>query len=58
MVLFVVYALAWARSAMSGDEAGRFAPPEALGVRLGLGTLPGLAFLGFLAAKPERTDRS
>ncbi len=55
--LFVVYALGWAPSAMGGEEAGRFALLRRSALLLGLGTLLGLAFLGFLAAKPERTDR-
>ena len=57
IVLFVVYAVGWAPLAMSGDEAGRFALLRRSALLLGLGTLLGLAFLGFLAAKPERTDR-
>ena len=57
IVLFVVYALGWAPSAMSGDEAARFALLKRSALLLGFGTLLGLAFLGFLAAKPERTDR-
>jgi len=55
--LFVVYAVGWAPAAMAGDEAGRFALLRRSALLLGLGTLFGLAFLGFLAAKPERTDR-
>ncbi len=57
IVLFVVYTVGWAPLAMSGDEAGRFALLRRSALLLGLGTLLGLAFLGFLAAKPERFDR-
>ena len=57
IVLFVVYAIGWTPSGMSGDEAGRFELLRRSAFLLGLGTLGGLAFLGFLAAKPERTDR-
>jgi uncharacterized protein (TIRG00374 family) len=54
--LFVVYALGWAPR-MAGEEAGRFALLRHSAVVVGVGTVAGLAFLGFLAAKPERTDR-
>ncbi len=57
IVLFVVYAIGWTPSGMSGDEAGRFELLRRSAFLLGLGTLSGLAFLGFLAAKRERTDR-
>ena len=54
--LFVVYALAWA-PAMTGEAASRFVLLRSSAVAVGAGTLAGLAFLAFLAAKPERTDR-
>jgi len=54
--LFVVYALAWA-PAMTGEAATRFLLLRSSAVAVGGGTLAGLAFLAFLAAKPERTDR-
>jgi uncharacterized protein (TIRG00374 family) len=54
--LFVVYALAWA-PAMTGEAASRFLLLRSSAVAVGAGTLAGLAFLAFLAAKPERTDR-
>lgn len=54
--LFVVYALAWAPE-MSGEEAGRFLLLRHSAVVVGAATLSGLLVLGFLAAKPERTDR-
>lgn len=57
IVLFVVYALGWTPSGMGGDEAGRFELLRRSAFLLGLLTLSGLAFLGFLAAKRERTDR-
>ena len=57
IILFVVYAIGWAPSGMSGDEAGRFELLRRSAFLLGLGTLLGLAFLVFLAAKRERTDR-
>jgi glycosyltransferase 2 family protein len=57
IVLFVVYAIGWTPPGMSGDEAGRFELLRRSAFLLGLGTLGGLAFLGFLAAKKERTDR-
>ena len=52
-----MYALGLGAAAMGGDEAGRFALLRRSALLLGPGTLVGLAFLGFLAAKPERTDR-
>ncbi len=54
--LFVVYALGWAPE-MAGDAAGRFVLLRRSAIVVGAGTLAGLAFLAFLAAKPERTDR-
>ena len=54
--LFVVYALRWAPK-MTGEEAGRFQLLRHSAIVVGLGTFAGLLVLGFLAAKPERTDR-
>ena len=56
VLLFVVYALAWA-PAMTGEAAGRFLLLRRSAIVAGAGTLAGLVVLGFLAAKPERTDR-
>ncbi len=42
---------------MGGEAAGRFALLRDLALLFGAGTLAGLVVLGFLAAKPERTDR-
>jgi hypothetical protein len=57
IALYVVYALGWTPSGMTGDEAGRFELLRRSAFLLGLGTLVGLALLGFLAAKRERADR-
>jgi len=54
--LFVFYGLGWAPE-MTGDAAGRFLLLRRSAIVAGAGTLIGLAFLAFLAAKPERTDR-
>ncbi len=54
--LFVVYALGWPPE-MTGDAAGRFLLLRRSALVAGAGTLAGLAFLAFLAAKPARTDR-
>lgn len=55
--LFVVYAIGWTPENMGGAEAGRFALLRQFALLVGVGTLVGLLVLGFLAAKPERTDR-
>jgi uncharacterized protein (TIRG00374 family) len=55
--LFVVYAVGWAPQGMGGEAAGRFATLRHFALLFGAGTLFGLLVLGFLAAKPERTDR-
>jgi uncharacterized protein (TIRG00374 family) len=55
--LFVVYAVGWAPQSMGGEAAGRFALLRHFALLFGAGTLLGLVILGFLAAKPERTDR-
>jgi len=55
--LFVVYAVGWAPRDMGGEAAGRFALLRHLALLFGAGTLLGLLVLGFLAARPERTDR-
>lgn len=55
--LFVVYAVGWTPQNMGGEAAGRFALLRHLALLFGAGTLAGLLALGFLAAKPERTDR-
>lgn len=55
--LFVVYAVGWAPQNMGGEAAGRFATLRQFALLFGAGTLAGLAVLGLLAAKPERTDR-
>src|ERR1019366_6762031 len=57
IILFVVYAIGWAPSRMGGDEAGRFELLRRSASLLALGPLLGLAFLVFLAAKPEATRR-
>lgn len=57
IVLFVAYAVGWAPTGMGGEETGRFELLRRSAFLLGIGTLVGLAFLGFLAAKPERVDR-
>ncbi|MCM3877743.1 MAG: flippase-like domain-containing protein [Thermoanaerobaculia bacterium] len=55
--LFVAYAVGWAPTGMGGEESGRFELLRRSAFLLGSGTLVGLAFLGFLAAKPARVDR-
>jgi uncharacterized protein (TIRG00374 family) len=55
--LFVVYAVGWAPQNMGGEAAGRFALLRHFALLFGAGTFAGLLVLGFLAAKPERTDR-
>lgn len=57
IVLFVAYAAGWAPAGMGGAEAGRFELLRRSALLLGVGTLVGLAFLGFLAANPARVDR-
>ncbi len=57
IVLFVAYAVGWAPAGMGGEESGRFELLRRSAFLLGTGTLAGLAFLGFLAAKPARVDR-
>lgn len=57
IALFVAYALGWAPTGMGGEEAGRFELLRRSALLLGIGTLAGLAFLVFLAAKPARVDR-
>ena len=57
VLLFVVYAIGWAPQNMAGEAAGRFALLRQLALVFGAGTFAGLVVLGFLAAKPERTDR-
>lgn len=57
VLLFVVYAIGWAPQDMAGEAAGRFALLRQLALVFGAGTFAGLVVLGFLAAKPERTDR-
>jgi glycosyltransferase 2 family protein len=59
LVLFVFYALGgWAPAAMGGDELSRFALLRRSAIVLGLGTVTGLAFLSFLAARPDLSDRA
>lgn len=55
--LFVVYAVGWAPQNMGGEAADRFANLRHFALLFGAGTLAGLVVLGFLAARPERTDR-
>ncbi len=55
--LFVTYAIGWAPAGMGGEETGRFELLRRSALALGIGTLFGLALLGFLAAKPSRVDR-
>ncbi len=57
VLLFVVYAVGWAPQDMGGEAAGRFALLRRFALLFGAGTLAGLVVLGFLAAKPARTDR-
>lgn len=57
IALFVAYAIGWAPTGMGGEEAGRFELLRRSAFLLGAGTIVGLAFLGFLAAKPARVDR-
>jgi uncharacterized protein (TIRG00374 family) len=57
ILLFVAYAIGWAPTGMGGEESGRFELLRRSAFLLGAGTLIGLAFLGFLAAKPARVDR-
>lgn len=57
IALFVAYAIGWAPTGMGGEETGHFELLRRSALLLGAGTLFGLAFLGFLAAKPERVDR-
>jgi len=59
LALFVVYALGgWAPPAMSASEAARFALLRRSAIVLGAGTVLGLAFLGFLAARPDVSRRA
>jgi uncharacterized protein (TIRG00374 family) len=59
LALFVVYALGgWAPSAMGGSELARFALLRRSAIVLGAATLLGLAFLAFLAARPDVSERA
>lgn len=59
IALFVVYAVGgWAPAGMSGDELSRFAMLRRSAIVMGLGTIAGIAFLAFLAARPELTERA
>jgi uncharacterized protein (TIRG00374 family) len=59
LVLFVVYALGgWAPPAMSASEASRLALLRRSAILLGSGTLLGLAFLAFLAARPDISEKA
>src|SRR5258706_5253236 len=59
LALFVVYALGgWAPVAMGGSELTRFALLRRSAIVLGAATLLGLAFLAFLAARPDVSERA
>jgi uncharacterized protein (TIRG00374 family) len=59
LVLFVVYALGgWAPTAMGGSELSRFALLRRSAILLGAVTVVGLAFLAFLAARPDVSERA
>ena len=57
ILLFVTYAIGWAPVGLGGEATGRFELLHRSALLLGIGTLVGLAFLAFLAAKPARVDR-
>jgi uncharacterized protein (TIRG00374 family) len=59
LALFVVYALGgWAPAGMGEAEMSRLALLRRSAIGLGLGTVAGLAFLAFLAARPDVSERA
>jgi uncharacterized protein (TIRG00374 family) len=57
IVLFVVYAIGWAPSDLSGDEASRFALLRRSAFLLGAGTVVGVALLTVFATRPDFARR-